>query len=123
MREQPSQHSVILKDPETGALVDHGAFIPLDQILAGTRRSHLSFTEDSEVRPISQMLGVDRTSQGGIDPTSRREGWGGLARGQRIAYRGFSSGEHARELTVGRVLVGDDSPALFRHLGRYEGDP
>ena len=58
---QKSFSSLALKDPETGELVDKGANIPMDQILAGPYRSILSFKgspgdSDDDVRGIGQML-------------------------------------------------------------------
>ena len=56
--DQRTLSSVVLWDPETNSLVDNGANIPLDQILAWLRRSRLQFTaeEENEVRGIGQML-------------------------------------------------------------------
>ena len=53
---QKTTSSVVLKNPETGELVDEGANIPLDQILAGPRRPLLSFAEDSDVRSVGAMI-------------------------------------------------------------------
>ena len=38
---QPDKFNVVLKNATTGALVDNGARIPLDQILSGPRRARL----------------------------------------------------------------------------------
>eukprot|EP00973_Karenia_brevis_P091831 12409363-Karenia_brevis.AAC.1 len=37
--------SVVLKDPATGLMVDNGADIPLEQILAGPKRGQLQFEQ------------------------------------------------------------------------------
>ena len=54
--DQRSLQSAVLKDPSTGELVDHGRSIPLDQLLAGPRRSKLALDEPAEVRGIGDML-------------------------------------------------------------------
>ena len=68
---QPDRFNLILRDPETGELVDKGRKIPFDQILAGPRRARLRFAEgheidpsDADVRPMSTLLQSDRNSAG-----------------------------------------------------------
>ena len=56
VKQQNTLSSVVLFDPATNSLVDHGANIPLDQILAGPKRAKLSFPDDSDVRSYGQML-------------------------------------------------------------------
>ena len=53
---QSTTSSVILKDPETGVLVDGGANTPVEQILAGPRRPPFTFSGDSEVRSVGAMV-------------------------------------------------------------------
>ena len=53
---QPTTSSVVLMDPLTGARVNNGASIPLDQILVGPPRSPLEFEAESGVRGIGAML-------------------------------------------------------------------
>ncbi len=100
---QPTSTSVRLRDANTGALVDKGAYIPLDQILAGPARANLKFEEDSEVRGIAQMLA------GGQKPTTeqsnRTSGFGSVAPGAYVAYQTIDTGPKAKELTIGKVLV------------------
>ena len=49
---QPDPFNLILKEPDRDVLVDGGAKIPMDQILAGPRRARLEFADESDVRPI-----------------------------------------------------------------------
>ena len=53
---QRTTSSVVCKDPQTGELVDEGANIPLDQILAGPRRAPLAFENASDVRSVGAMI-------------------------------------------------------------------
>ena len=56
---QPTSTSVVLrhwKEGGDGALVDHGARIPLDQILAGPQRRAIAFETEDEVRGVSKMI-------------------------------------------------------------------
>ena len=87
VEEQPTTTSLILKDPQSGKLVDGGAKIPLDQIVAGPRKARLRFEEEDDVRPYSQMVGRDSLPvteplrRGGTP--SRTTGWGGCIKGPR----------------------------------------
>ena len=91
VQEQRTLSSVVLFDPLKNALVDGGANIPLDQIVAGPRRSKLVFPpdEESEVRGVSQMLrreGAPPPGRAGLRGAGRRKGWTGLGRGAFVAY-------------------------------------
>ena len=66
--------SVRLKDPATGQLVDGGVNIPLEQILAGPRRSLLEFERSSDVRSVGQMLAGENNA-GTLPPEVRARGW------------------------------------------------
>ena len=48
IEEQPRRTSVILRDPKTGILVNNGAYIPLEQIIAGPRRAKLIWPSPGE---------------------------------------------------------------------------
>ena len=65
--DQRTLSSVVLKDPKTNDLVDNGANVPIDQILAGPRRSKIRFEPDetSEVRGIGQMIRREGADLGG----------------------------------------------------------
>ena len=109
--EQRTLSSVVLKDPKTNQLVDNGVNIPIDQILAGPRRSKVRFEpdEDSEVRGIGQMIrreGADLAGprHRGLRNVGQRKGWTGLSKGAYIAYQTISQGPKARELTIAKVL-------------------
>ncbi len=59
--DQRSFQSALLRDPQTGELVDGGRNILLDQLLTGQRRSNLVFDEaPTEVRGIGEMLRGER---------------------------------------------------------------
>ena len=64
--DQRSLSSAVLMDPNTGQLLNGGASIPMDQLLAGPRRSKLEFKpdEESDVRSLGQML----RREGGAPP-------------------------------------------------------
>ena len=113
--DQRSLSSAVLMDPHTGQLLNGGASIPMDQLLAGPRRSKVEFKpdEESDVRSLGQML----RREGGAPPApplagglkgvaaSRRRGWTGLGRGSYVANRvGPSRGPLCKELIVGKVL-------------------
>ena len=51
---QNTLNSVVLEDPATKQLVDHGANVPLEQILTGPRRSVLEFEQSTGARSIGQ---------------------------------------------------------------------
>ena len=69
---QSTFSSVKLKDPATGGWVDEGANIPLEQILAGPRRSQFSLEESDGSRSIGQMI----TGEGGaLPPLVVASGW------------------------------------------------
>ena len=53
---QPTHTSVILRDPQTGDLVDRGAYIPLDQILIAPLRTPVEFSQEPDVRSFSEMI-------------------------------------------------------------------
>ena len=99
-------------DPKTQELVDQGADIPLDQILAGPYRSTLKFEDhpDGDVRGIGGMLRREGAPpEGPVVPhrgvaTGHRKGWTGLSQGAYVAYQVASDGAAARELMVGKVL-------------------
>ena len=87
--DQKTLSSVVLMDPKTQELVDQGADIPLDQILAGPYRSTLKFEDhpDGDVRGIGDMLRREGAPpEGPVTPhrgaaTGRRKGWTGLSQG------------------------------------------
>ena len=80
---QNTYSSVVLRK-EDGTLLDEGANIPLDQILAAPRRSKLNFEDDddSEKRSVSQMLAGSGASPRRVSlrqmPSGRKKGWTGL---------------------------------------------
>ena len=91
---QSSFSSAKLKDPATGKMLDDGADIPLEQILAGPRRGQLHFEEGRGERSIGEM--VDGNGDSDLPPQVKASGWkhgkkgGGwttLAKGQVIVYR------------------------------------
>ena len=109
---QPDQYNLILKGPSTGELVDEGRKIPLDQILAGPRRSRLYWADvdDSDVRPMSKLLDGNRNASAELTRefyAGRRRGWGPLPPGSMVAYQTIPNGPQSQELTIGRVLVND----------------
>ena len=53
---QATLNSVQLRNPETGELVADGADIPLEQILAGPRRSLLHFEQVDNGRSVGEMV-------------------------------------------------------------------
>ena len=53
---QATLNSVQLKDLETGEMVAEGADIPLEQILAGPRRSMLRFEPVDNGRSVGEMI-------------------------------------------------------------------
>jgi len=91
-------------------VVEGGINIPLEQILAGPRRSLLEFQKTSDVRSVGQMLAGDNVA-GTLPPevvatgwkVGKKGGWKGLVRGQYIAYRPDAS----RRLAVAKVLYND----------------
>ena len=95
--------SVALKDPGTGLLLDEGRGIPLDQILAGPRRSRLVFGEESDVRAWSDMAAG---AGAGVGPrmATKKSGWLHLAKGAHGAFQVRAAGPEARNLRIGRVL-------------------
>ena len=100
----------MLADAASGALVEGGRNIPLDQILAGPQRANpiLTFETEDEVRGVSQML-LDQTGVGEATLRSghhagRRKGWGPLSYGCFVAFQTVPQGPKSRELTVGKVL-------------------
>ena len=108
--DQCTPTSVVLADAASGALVEGGRNIPLDQILAGPQRANpiLTFDTEDEVRGVSQML-LDQTGVGEATLRSghyagRRKGWGPLSYGCFVAFQTVPQGPKSRELTVGKVL-------------------
>ena len=91
---QERRTSVTLKDPKTGAPVDNGAAIPLDQILAGPQRAKLEWApsddDDSPGRAYSEMVAgeglPDPLKTSGF-PAGKTKGWGPLAPGAFVAYQ------------------------------------
>ena len=78
---QRTTSSVVCKDPQTGELVDNGANIPLDQILAGPRRAPLVLEKESDVRSVGAMIrGEGSGDQGRQSRPGKRAGWGNLSR-------------------------------------------
>ncbi len=83
--DQRSFQSEMLRDPQTGELVDGGRNIPLDQLLTGPHRSKLAFDEaPAEVRGIGEMLrgeGAPIANAAGalIRGAGRRKRWRTLA--------------------------------------------
>ena len=93
---------MVLRDLSTNELVDGGANIPLDQILAGPRRSKIAFEPDdqSEVRGIGQMLrreGAAPPTRGRLCGAGRRKGWTGLSGGACVAYQTVARGPAEKE--------------------------
>ena len=112
MESQPDKYNLILKNPETGELVDNGVRIPLNQILAGPRRAKLAFAvkDESDVRPLSQMLESTRTASGDFTKeylAGRRRGWGTLAKGSMVAYQTALTGAKAKDVSIGHILVNE----------------
>ncbi len=105
--EQRTLSSVVLRDPATGALVDEGANIPLDQILAGPRRALVRLDRDSDVRGIGSMVRQEGLDAGYAKVPGKRTGWGGLAPGAMVAYQTTPQGPSSRQVTVGKVLTND----------------
>eukprot|EP00973_Karenia_brevis_P088759 12310539-Karenia_brevis.AAC.1 len=99
--------SVVLKDPATGLMVDNGADIPLEQILAGPKRGQLQFEQNGGNRSIGQMMSGDADVPHEVKAIGwkpgKRKGWKGLVKGHYIAYRPDIS----RELSVAFVLYND----------------
>ena len=83
---QNTTSSVVLKDPETGELVDEGMNIPVEQILAGPRRPALRISEESDLRSVGAMIRGEGTTDGQVRP-GKRAGWGNLAVGAYVAYQ------------------------------------
>ena len=107
---QPTSTSVILKNPADGKLVDDGARVPLDQVLAGPARPNVAFPEETEVRGIGQMLREEHRDAGQPPVRSgaaagKRKGWGPLAPGAHVAYQTRNGGDGSKDLTVGKVLI------------------
>ena len=112
---QPTLTSLILRDARQDKLVGDGALIPLDQIIAGPRRTRLEFAKNSDTRPFSQMIDPTRSREVGAPhpedrPRSgqyvgRTKGWGPLAAGAEVAYQTITTGNRQRELSIGRVLT------------------
>jgi hypothetical protein len=93
-------------------LLDEGALIPLDQIIAGPRRARIEFEKDqshNEVRPFSDLLNHSALPvtaplrTGGY--ASKSKGWGSLAPGAEVAYQVHPTGPDQRRLQIGRVLA------------------
>ena len=106
---QSSFSSAKLKDPATGEMVDFGADIPMEQLLAGPRRGALRFETDDSGRSVGQMIAGKGVTD--LPPQVKATGWKHgrsktwitLAKGQIVAYRPDSS----RELAVGVVHYND----------------
>ena len=101
---QTTFSSAQLRDPATGEMVDGGADIPLEQILAGPRRSVLQFEASGHDRSIGQMIdGKVKGLPAGVKATgykpSKMKGWSGLVKGHVIAYQTDGS----RELSIATV--------------------
>ena len=108
---QATFNSAVLMNPVTGQLVEGGGNIPLEQILAGPRRSLLHFEPADGDRSIGQMLrkeGEDglpvEVKAMGWKP-GKKTGWKGLTRGQVVAYRPDAS----RKLAIGYILFNDEA--------------
>ena len=107
---QPDPYNLILKEPDKDVLVDGGAKIPLDQILAGPSRARLEFADESDLRPYSELIEGTRNASGTLSSGYRagvRGGWGPLATGDMVAYRTKFNGPDAKLVSVGRVLVNE----------------
>ena len=126
---QPDPFNLILKEPDRNILVDGGAKIPLDQILAGPRRARLEFSDDSDVRPVSKLIEGTRDASSSGYLVGKRVGWGPLSTGAMVAYQAVFQGPEAKQLTIGRVLANerdrmtDDGgcPALPGFSRSYQG--
>ena len=105
---QDTHNSVVLRDPQSDKLVDNGAYIPMEQILAAPKRNSIRFETGDGGRSIGQMvLGEGMkvpplVKASGWKP-SRRKGWNRLTKGQYVAYQESSS----RELSIAYVLRND----------------
>ena len=107
---QNTLNSVVLQDPATEQFVDGGANIPLEQILAGPRRSLFELKEPTGARSVGQMI-AGESNAGALPPEvrsrgwkpSKKGGWKGLARGQYVAYRPHTT----KRLAVALVLYND----------------
>ena len=121
---QPDRFNLIWRDPETNQLVDKGARIPMDQIIAGPRRARLQFAAETDARPMSQLIEGSQYGPGVKKPSGklagRRVGWGPLARGAMVAYHVCFQGPKSKNLQIGRVLVNDRDRQTVM-LQPYEG--
>ena len=93
---QGSIHSVRLKDPATGLMVDGGADIPLEQILAGPRRGRLEFEQSAGERSIGDMVsGAVTQLPNEVRATgwkvNKKSGWKKLTKGHIVAYQSTAS--------------------------------
>ena len=132
IEEQPRRTSVILRDPKTGILVNNGAYIPLEQIIAGPRRAKLIWPrpgeEDSPERPLSEMVAGNPHASG--EPlresgflAGRTRGWGPICAGSFVAYQTILNGSDARDLTIGKILVnhrGEQQVTLQPYSNEWE---
>ena len=126
---QENLQSVVLKDANTGVLVDEGKNIPLDQILAAPRRNRLLFDcgdddGDPGPRSLGQMLRGEHAPELApgrvVKKPGQRAGWGNLTKGSYVVYRTGPT----RELRVGRVLKNErpeNRVLLHAHRGRFQG--
>ena len=107
---QPTSSSLILKKPGSDELLDGGAHIPLDQLLAGPPRPVIAFSETDEVRGIGRMIQEQEANAGRApgragQAAGKQRGWGPLAPGAYVAYQTKNAGPDARDVSVGKVLV------------------
>eukprot|EP00973_Karenia_brevis_P027342 3769595-Karenia_brevis.AAC.1 len=81
-------------------MVDNGADIPLEQILAGPKRGQLQFEQSGGNRSIGQMINGEADVPHEVRATGwkpgKKKGWKGLVKGHYITYRP----DNSRELSV-----------------------
>ena len=61
---QPDPFNLILREPQSQSLVDHGARIPLNQIMAGSRRARLHFEQENDLHSVPEMIESKRNPDG-----------------------------------------------------------
>ena len=80
-----------MRGDETGEMVAEGADIPLEQILAGPRRSMLQFETVDNGRSIGQMIRGEKSLPPSVIATGWKKpdktGFARLTRGQYVAHR------------------------------------
>ena len=90
--------------------------IPLDQLLAGPRRTKLAFDkEPGEIRGTGMMLrneGAPPVSCGAgalLRGAGPKKGWGSVTAGSHVAFRTAAGAPKRKELTVARVIKNENA--------------